>query len=148
MIIDNITDAERYFPLNDRLRVLFDYIKSHDLSSVAPGRVNVCGDDIFINVSDACLKTREEQKLEVHRSYLDVHFPLSGEETIGWSHLSSLAEPEAPFDEQGDFALYPQPAQAYFTLRPGQFCLLFPEDAHAPIIGRGTLRKLIAKVRI
>ena len=47
-----------------------------------------------------------------------------------------------------DFALYAQKASTYFTVKPGQFYIMFPEDAHAPIIGNGTLRKLIAKVRV
>ncbi len=33
-------------------------------------------------------------------------------------------------------------------LRPGQFCIVYPEDAHAPMIGEGTERKLICKVRL
>ena len=39
-------------------------------------------------------------------------------------------------------------AQTYLTIRPGEFVIVWPEDAHAPIIGEGTLRKLIAKVLI
>ena len=148
MIIDNICDAARYFPLHPQLNVLFEYIATHDLSSADKGRITIDGEKLFINVADAELKDKEAQKLEVHRRYIDVHFPLSGEETIGWKHLSSLSEPDAPFDEKDDFALYTEPAQMFFTLKPGQFCLVFPEDAHAPIIGEGTLHKLIAKIEI
>ena len=36
----------------------------------------------------------------------------------------------------------------YVTVRPGEFLIVYPEDAHAPIIGRGKLRKLIAKVKL
>lgn len=148
MIIGDVCDAARYFPLHPGFEKLFRYLETHDLSLAAPGRITIEGDDIFVNVADSTLRTREEQKLEVHRAYLDVHFPVSGDETIGWSHLRSLGEPDAPFDEQGDFALYSQAAQTYFTIHPGQFCIVFPEDAHAPIIGEGTLHKLIAKIRI
>lgn len=148
MIIDYICDAARYFPLHSGLKVLFDYLEKHDLSQAAPGRITIDGDNLFINVAEVDLKTREEQKLEVHRAYIDVHIPLSGEEITGWRHLSTLGEPDAPFDEKGDFALYSEPATDYFTLRPGRFCLDFPEDAHAPIIGEGKMRKLIAKIRI
>ena len=107
------------------------------------------GDNLYINVDDASLRSREAQKLEVHRRYIDVHFPLDGVEEVGWRSLDSLTcESEAPFDEVRDFALYAAPATTYFTVRPGEFYVMFPEDAHAPIIGQGTLRKAIAKVRI
>lgn len=148
MILANISEAPRYYALHPLLQPLFEYVQQHDLSAAPAGRVTIDGDRLFINVSDAELKQREEQKLEVHRAYLDVHFPLSGVEEIGLSNLSALGESDAPFDEANDFALYTAPAETYFTVKPGQFCLVFPEDAHAPIIGQGTLRKLIAKVKL
>lgn len=149
MIIANLRDAARYEALHPLLHKLFEYVATHDLSHVPAGRIELEGDDLFINVADSALRTREEQRLEVHRRYLDVHFPLSGPETIGWRALSTLdVQPDAPFDEAADFALYTAPAEAYATLQPGSFCIVWPEDAHAPIIGQGTLRKLIAKVKL
>ena len=71
----------------------------------------------------------------------------TGAETVGWSALGNLeCESEKPFDAENDFALYNTPADVYFTAQPGQFYVMFPEDAHAPIIGQGKLRKAIAKV--
>ena len=94
------------------------------------------------------MRPREAQIHEVHRRYIDVHFPLSGTEICGWSPLSSLTTPLVPYDEPHDRAFYPGPAQTYFTVQPGQFYICFPDDAHAPIIGEGALRKLVAKVLI
>ena len=83
----------------------------------------------------------------MHRRYVDIHVPLSGEETVGWTALHSLTtHPDEPFNETSDFALYSEPAATYFTVRPGEFYIMYPEDAHAPIIGSGTLRKLVVKV--
>ena len=31
---------------------------------------------------------------------------------------------------------------------PGQFVIVYPEDPHAPVIGSGKIRKLIAKVKL
>lgn len=149
MVLANLNDSDRVAALHPLLKQLFDYVKSHDLSAVPAGRIALAGDDLFINVSDARLVGRGEQKLEVHRAYMDVHIPLSGRETIGWRSLSDIASaPEAPFDTAGDFALYALPATAYVNVQPGEFLICFPEDAHAPVIGEGTLRKLIAKVRL
>ncbi len=149
MILNNLQDSSRVETLHPLLKTLFDYVKSHDLAAVEAGRIELQGNDLFINVADAQLMTREEQKLEVHREYLDVHFPLSGKEIVGWRALSDIpVESEAPFDTEKDFALYPAPASTYVEVQPGEFLIVYPEDAHAPIIGEGTLRKLIAKVRI
>ena len=148
MILSTLDNAERYFALHPLFNMLFDYVRTHDLSTVAAGRIELQGRDLFINVSDATLKTRDEQKLEVHRAYIDVHIPLSGVEEIGIRSLSTLGDSDAPFNKQDDFALYSAPAGNYFQVRPNEFCLVYPEDAHAPIIGKGQLRKLIAKIRI
>lgn len=149
MLIASLHNTERIEQLHPLFKQLFDYVRTHDLTQVPAGRLTLSGDDLFINVADATLKAAGEQKLEVHRQYIDVHFPLSGPETIGWSELSTLTVPsDAPFDAAGDFALYTAPASVYFTLHPGELCIVYPEDAHAPIIGHGQLRKAIAKVRL
>ena len=36
--------------------------------------------------------------------------------------------------------------QTYYTLLPGQFTVLFPDDGHAPMVGEGHVRKIIVKV--
>ena len=149
MILAHIEDSERYFSLHPLFKQLFDYVKTHDLSQVPAERITLDGERLFINVADASLKSPEEQVLEVHRRYIDVHFPLSNNEVMGWWPLQGLqTESVNPFNEEDDYAVYAETAQTYLTIRPGEFAIVWPEDAHAPIIGEGKLRKLIAKVLI
>ena len=149
MILAHIEDSERYFSLHPLFKQLFDYVKTHDLSQVPAERITLDGERLFINVADASLKSPEEQVLEVHRRYIDVHFPLSSNEVMGWSPLQGLqTESVNPFNDEDDYAVYAETAQTYLTIRPGEFVIVWPEDAHAPIIGEGKLRKLIAKVLI
>jgi YhcH/YjgK/YiaL family protein len=149
MILAHLNDSDRYASLHPLFKQLFDYVKVHDFTHVPAERIVLDGDRLFINVADVTLKSPEEQVLEVHRRYIDVHFPLSREEIMGWSSLSVLAtESMQPFNEEEDFAVYAERAQSYLTIHPGEFAIVWPEDAHAPIIGQGALRKLIAKVCI
>ena len=146
MIISHITDCERYESLHPLFKKVFDYIKNNDLLNVPVGRIVLDGDVLFINVCDATLVPAESQKIEVHQKYIDIHFPLSGQEIVGWKHLSAMGQSEAPFDKENDFALYAEAPTTYFTVNPGEFYIVYPEDGHAPIIGKGVLRKLIVKV--
>ncbi|MDO5075025.1 MAG: YhcH/YjgK/YiaL family protein [Bacteroidales bacterium] len=149
MILANLNDSARYENLHPLFKRLFDYIKNHDLRQVPAERIVLEGEKLYINVADVKLKQAEEQKLEVHRRYIDIHFPLSGSETCGWTALNRITQDsESPFNTEEDYALYDLPAETYFTAQVGQFYILFPEDAHAPIIGEGSLRKLIAKIEI
>lgn len=148
MILSHISDSSRYESLHPLFKQVFDYIKANDLTKIPAERIVLDGDKLFINVADARLIPAETQKLEVHQKYIDIHFPLSGKEIVGWKHLSNLGTSEAPFDTDNDFALYAEEPTTYFTVMPGEFYIVYPEDAHAPIIGEGTLRKLIVKVMI
>lgn len=149
MIVSNLKDSERIESLHPLFKTLFDYVKSHDLSQVEAGRIELDGKNLFINVADPQLVEKQHQKLEVHREYIDIHFPLTGTETFGWRALCTLEQPsEHPFDKENDFALYAAPATTYLDIHPGEFAIVYPEDAHAPIIGEGKLRKLIAKIRL
>lgn len=148
MIIAKLTDHKRYDALHPLFGKLFEYVATHDLANAPAGRITLDGDNLFINVNDSELVDRDEQKLEVHRKYIDIHIPLSTSEDFGWRHISTLSDSDAPFDEDNDFALYTAPSDKWFTLCPGEFCIVYPEDAHAPIVGSGKIRKLVAKIRI
>lgn len=147
MIIANLADCERYEALHPKLKMLFDYVKTHNLLTMPAGRVAIEGDNVFVNIDDSLMQPAEDRPLEVHRRYMDVQFPLSCAEQFGWKPLSALTtEPSVPYDAQRDIAFYQEEAQAYVMARPGQFYILFPEDAHAPIVGQGLIRKAVGKI--
>ena len=149
MIIADLADSARYEKLHPLFKLLMDYVKSHDFSEVAPGRIEIQGDDLFINVDETVMQPKEERKLEVHRWYIDVQIPLSATEMVAWQPLSTIRmASDAPFDETRDCALYSMQATNYFEAHPGQFYMLFPEDAHGPIIGQGPIKKLDAKLKV
>lgn len=149
MILDTISNASSIEVLHPLYSKLFEFLRTHDLTKMEPGRIEIQGDDLYINLSEATLVDEVAQKLEVHRRYIDVHFPLDGDERVGWKSLADVkCESESPFDETHDFALYAEPASTYFTAHPGEFYVMGPEDAHAPIIGSGNLLKAVAKVKI
>ncbi len=146
MILAKLTDSPRYEGMHPLFRQAFEYIRATDFSAVPTGRIELDGDRLFINVCETELLAPESQKLEVHRRYIDIHVPLAQTETIGWKHISDLGESEAPFDEKGDFALYADTDVVHIPVQPGEFLVVYPEDAHAPLIGQGHQRKLIVKV--
>lgn len=148
MILSNLQNSGRIESLHPLFAKLFEYVKSHDLLHTPLGRIEIEGDSLFINNVEPQCVTAEQQVLEVHRDYIDVHFLLEGEETIGWKAIEDVTNETKPYDAEGDCALYTEPASTYVTLRPGQFLIVWPEDPHAPVIGTGKIRKAIAKVKI
>lgn len=150
MILGNIHHTQDIENLHPLLAKLFDYLRSHDLTALPDGHVEVDGDRIHFFIGNNDLNPAEGRPLEGHRQYIDVHVPLSGTEIIGWRSLTTMGNitPTSPYDAQNDFLLYQTPSDSYITVPVGSFLIAFPDDLHAPLIGTGKLRKIIAKVKI
>ena len=148
MIIGNLKNSSRIEMLHPAYKTLFDYVKSHDFLSLPLGRTNLLGDDLFILNLDVEGADEKTQPLEMHRLYIDVHIVLEGKEKIGWKAIEDLSGLSKEYDVQGDCALSEDRPTIWADLLPGQFCIVYPEDPHAPAVGEGKIRKLIAKVRL
>jgi len=148
MIISNLPNSKRIECLHPLFKTLFDYVKSHDLLNTELGRITLDGDDLFINnVNPQCVEEKD-QVLELHQDYIDVHILLEGRERIGWKAVEDVKNCIQEYNKEGDCALYKDIPTSFVDLVPGQFIVVYPEDPHAPVIGKGKIRKLIAKVRI
>ncbi len=148
MIVSNLQNSQRVEGLHPLFKTLFDYVKSHDLLHADLGRIEIKGDELFINnVNPECVAA-EKQVLELHRDYIDVHILLEGAERIGWKAIEDLTSEVKPYEKEGDCALYSDVPTTFVDLLPGQFMIVYPEDPHAPVIGEGKIRKLIAKVKL
>lgn len=146
MIVSNLQNSGRIESLHPLFKQLFDLVKSHDLLHEELGRITVDGDKLFINnVNPECVD-QDSQKLEVHHKYIDVHILLEGKERIGWKAMEDCKDLVQAYNEEGDCALYSDKPTTFIDLLPGQFAIVYPEDPHAPVIGQGKIRKLIAKV--
>lgn len=148
MIVSNLQNSERIESLHPLFKQLFDYVKTHDLLHTECGRIELAGDDLFINNVNPTCVSASDQVLEVHRDYIDVHILLEGKERIGWKAIEDVIDLKQAYQKEGDCALYSDTPTSFVDLLPGQFLIVFPEDPHAPVIGEGKIRKLIGKVRL
>ncbi len=148
MILDSLKNSALYYSVNPRLKKAFELIASTDWISLEPGIHELDGKDIFVNVMEPELKQKPDAKLEIHNAYIDIQVLIRGEEeSFGWSERKDLCKPLGEFDAEKDIQFFDDVPQTYYTVRPGQFTMLFPEDGHAPMVGEGRVRKIIVKVR-
>ena len=145
MILDTIDNLQLYADINPFFGEVVRFMKENDLSTLAPGRHDIIGDDLYVNIAEASPRTREEAKLESHRKMIDIQIPLTASEEMGYTPLCDL--PEAPYDEGKDIAFYNETPQSYFEVTPKQFVIFFPHDGHAPAISPRPWRKAIFKVK-
>ena len=148
MILDSLKNSALYYGVHPRMQRAFELIASTDWMKIEPGIHELAGRDIYVNVMDIDLKRKPDAKLEVHNAYIDIQVLVAGDpESFGWSERKDLQQPQADFNAEKDIQFFDDEPQTYYTLRPGQFTVLFPEDGHAPMVGDGHVRKIIVKVR-
>ena len=148
MIIGSLKNTERIEVLNPHFKKVFDYIKSHDLTNAPVGKIEIDGDNAWINVSEVQGKEPQDAKLESHNAYIDIQLPLIGKETFGWQAREALEnEQQEGYNAVKDITFYADQPSLYFTLSAGDFGIFFPEDGHAPCIGSGTIKKVVVKVK-
>ena len=150
MILDSIKNASRYYSLNPRIEAAFEFLAQCNPRTLAPGKHVIDGDDLFVNVSEIDLKPRYEALLEVHDRYLDIQVLVGdlAKEEFGWSERKDCRKAKGDFDAERDVQFFTDQPQTFYTMREGQFSIFLPEDAHAPMLGTGHIKKLIFKVRL
>lgn len=148
MILDSLNNSAKYEGLHPSFKQAFDFIKSTDFSKLEPGKIELDGDNLFVNLAELTGKKRDEAKLETHNAYIDIQMPLTAIEEIGWKPLSELQMPMAAYDAKNDITFFEDAPTAQLSIRPGQFAIFFPEDGHQPGIGDGIFRKIIVKIKL
>lgn len=148
MIFSALSQSDRYTTLHPLFQRAFDHIRATDFFELAPGRYNLIGEDLIAIVEQVSAKTKEMAKLEAHRRYIDIQLVLEGDETMGWKPLADCLNPVSEHSEERDIRFFHDAPASYVPVPPDHFCIFFPEDAHAPLIGSGTVRKVIFKVAV
>ncbi|MGC2458423.1 MAG: YhcH/YjgK/YiaL family protein [Gallionellaceae bacterium] len=148
MIFSTVNQSGRYAALHPLFPRAFDYIRDTDLYALAPGRYPIVGDDLFAIVEHMPGRTRAAAKLECHRKYIDIQLVLEGIDEMGWKPLADCHNPVSDYSAEKDIRFFHDAPAAWIATPPDAFCIFFPEDAHAPLVGAGRIRKVIFKIAV
>lgn len=148
MILDTLDQAERYKSLHPLFARAFDFLRSTDLLALAPGKHAVEGEDLFAIVEHCAGRTRAQARLESHRRYIDIQLVLEGVDEMGWRPLAQCARPLGEFDSARDIRFYDDAPSSWVVTPAGSFCMFFPDDAHAPLVSDGMVRKVVMKIAV
>ncbi|MGA8148382.1 MAG: YhcH/YjgK/YiaL family protein [Gallionellaceae bacterium] len=148
MIFSTVNQSGRYAALHPLFPRAFDYIRDTDLYALAPGRYPIVGDDLFAIVEHVPGRTRAAAKLECHRKYIDIQLVLEGIDEMGWKPLADCHNPVSDYSAEKDIRFFHDAPAAWIATPPDAFCIFFPEDAHAPLVGAGRIRKVIFKIAV
>ena len=151
MILDSLRHIDCYKGLDANLDRALDALAGLKLSELPLGRKELDGQSLYYTVMEAGLRGREEAQLEAHRLYADIQVPISAPEGMGWAQTEDVPAWE-PYSPEQDAQLSADTGSMnVFTVNAGSFVVLFPQDAHAPLLragGETSVRKLVMKVRL
>ncbi|HBC6265104.1 N-acetylneuraminate anomerase [Citrobacter braakii] len=121
-----------------------------NLQEKTPGRYELQGDNIFMNVMQFATQSPEQKKAELHREYIDIQVLLSGEERILFGMTDSARQCEEMHVED-DYQLCSQIAdEQAMVLKPGRFVIFMPGEPHKPgcvVQAPMDIKKVVIKVR-
>jgi len=72
MILDTLSNSDRYIHLHKNFSKAFDFIKSQDLETMEPGKYPIEGIELHASVSLKDGVTKDEAKFEAHNHYIDI----------------------------------------------------------------------------
>ena len=149
MIYDKIENLSRYaecFPCADKVIAFLEKCAA----APAPGKHELDGKELFVNIQQYSPRTFDPDKLEYHRKYIDIQLLLSGAEKLYYAPLEGR-ETVIPYDPEKDCGMDRLPAPEAGTevsLVPGNFVLLFPGEGHIPGVGDPGAQVIKAVVKI
>jgi YhcH/YjgK/YiaL family protein len=148
LVLDVLDQAARYSHLHPAFTRAIAFLRETDLATLSAGRHEIDGDAIYVSIDYADGRGYDGARLESHRHHIDIQLTIAGEEWIGWTPLAACTNPDGAFDPERDVGFYRDRPDTWLAVPPGTFAIFFPDDAHAPLAGRGPLKKAIVKIRV
>jgi biofilm protein TabA len=148
MILDTLSNIDRYANLHPLFPQAIEFIRSSDLNALAVGIHPIIDEQLFVIVEEAQGRSRVEAQLECHRKYIDIQLVLEGIDEMGWKPLRDCHQPVSDYSAERDIQFFSDAADAWISTAANSYCIFFPEDAHAPLVSTGKIRKLIFKVAV
>lgn len=152
MIIDSISCAERYQGLHLGIDRVLEAVQKYTPENYPAGRIPLDGENIYLNFLEYDTHRSAEGMTEAHRAYIDVMYMVEGTEVVYVKPVHRLQKVTRKYDAQIDALLAEiDEDSSEIRLMPGDFLILFPEDAHAPACSGDQsvhVKKIIGKVKI
>lgn len=151
MVYGRIEDIASNCYLPEVVKSCFKYVTERNLLEMANGRYEIDGQDLYVDVVQYRTSTILERNWlwEAHRSYVDIHVMLQGREQVDLNFLKNMRV--EGYLVQDDFVLMEGEPQASVVLKPADFLICCPDDAHRTAIALAepeVVKKAIFKARL
>ncbi|KAF2327705.1 YhcH/YjgK/YiaL family protein [Flavobacterium daemonense] len=149
MIVDSLHNAAKYFGLHPNFKTAFDYVSQNDVTKLEEGVLEIAkGLKLIVIAGEGTTKEQSIKGFECHDKNIDIQIVIQGPETYAWKPREKCVSPNGDYSDEKDVRFFHDQPDMFFQLQEKQFAILYPEDVHAAMIGEGSLKKLVFKVKI
>lgn len=147
MIIDKLSNYKTYAGVSKRIAKAFEYLSKTDLKSLAVGKYEIEGAEVYASVSEYNSKEEGKGKWEAHEKYIDIQYIIEGAEQMGYANISKF-KANVEYNPVKDIVFGTAEGELV-TVNKGMFAIFFPQDAHMPSMAIGEskpVKKIVVKV--
>lgn len=132
MLIDDLSNASKYHGVSPYVATALKWLEANKdkFATMENGQYEIDGTNVYGIVNSYDTKPIADCTWEAHLKYCDIHYSVSGSERIGYRHKAHMLETQE-YNHDKDYALYAGSGD-WITVHEGSFCLLLPDDIHAP----------------
>ncbi len=134
MIVDHISNLDKYVSLSKEIQTVVDYIKQTNLITIEPGKYDVVTNRVKLLRENYVARPQEECFFESHQLFGDIQLVLKGEEYFGYMPKDTTSFKVTHEYDQDKDVLKGQ-ATSDFTrvlLTEGMFALVLKYELHMP----------------
>ena len=147
MILDHIGNSSKYTRIDPKFSAVFRFLTELDMSNLPEGRIEIDGEALYAIVVDMDGKGKAGTRLETHKKYIDIQYQVEGTDCIGWTAIASRISGSG-YDPEQDVEFYDSVSDVWINVPKGCFAVFYPEDAHAPLGGKGHQKKIVIKIAV
>lgn len=151
MIFDQAKNLDFYrnLGIGDRYAKAIDFLKNTDLASLADGKYEIDGKNVFANVMSYTTLPWEDAKYEAHENYTDIQYMISGTEILTYAPIDAL-NVKVPYNPEKDVIFYDNANPGLqAVVNAGEYMIFAPWDGHKPKACNGTpseVKKIVVKI--
>ncbi len=144
MIVEPLNQLTRYVPLHPLFQKAYEFLCLVERQGMPEGRFLIDEERLIAIVSTGDREIGAH--LEAHKRYIDIQYIISGVDRIGWRSVATCQDVASPYSAEQDKIFYADTPVTWVDVQPGCCAVFFPNDAHIPLCGEGTVKKVILKL--
>ena len=149
MIIAKNETARDYLGIHPNLDLALERINPAFLDALGDSRVEIVPGEVWCTKFTYETIPDEESFFEAHEKFLDIHMMLCGSERVEISAPADLEQFRS--EPENDFFAYRGEGRHKLVLAPGDFLVVWPQDAHKikmQLKNPETVTKAVFKIKI